>query len=218
MIEEILPPAVSAVEAFADVEATAALAEEIRQVANAVEKRRREFLTGRDCAHRALEGLGLEREPIPSGSRGEPIWPAGAVGSITHCDGYRAAVVGQARDFASIGIDAEPLEPLPPGILEAIALPAERAQLAGLAARDANVEWGRLLFCAKEAVYKAWFPLAGRMLGFEDAELTFDRDRGSFHARLLVPGPRLDGVELRDLQGRWLARGGHVLAAIALSR
>ena len=67
------------------------------------------------------------------------------------------------------------------------------------------MSWDRLLFSTKESVYKAWFPLAERWLGFEDARVTIDRDRGSFAARLLVPGPRLDGRELSGFS-RPLAR------------
>jgi 4'-phosphopantetheinyl transferase EntD len=78
------------------------------------------------------------------------------------------------------------------------------------------VPWDRLLFCAKEAVYKAWFPLAGRWLGFEEAAITFAPDAGTFSARLLVPGPAVGGGPLDGFSGRWLARGGLLLAAIAV--
>ena len=44
--------------------------------------------------------------------------------------------------------------------------------------------WDRLLFSAKESVYKAWFRATGRWLGFEDAEVTIDPVARAFHARL----------------------------------
>ncbi len=77
------------------------------------------------------------------------------------------------------------------------------------------MRWDRLLFSAKESVYKAWFPLAGRWLGFEDAIVAVDRGFGSFSARLLVPGPVLGGRELTGFSGRWLVREGLILTAIA---
>ena len=46
--------------------------------------------------------------------------------------------------------------------------------LAALARAVPLTHWGRLLFSAKEAVYKAWYPLTGRWLGFEEARLTID--------------------------------------------
>jgi 4'-phosphopantetheinyl transferase EntD len=72
--------------------------------------------------------------------------------------------------------------------------------------------WDRILFSAKESVFKAWFPLAGRWLGFKDALVTFDPDTGSFAARLLVPGP------VTRFDGRFTVRDGLVLTAVAVVR
>ena len=99
-------------------------------VARAVDRRRAEFTTVRTCARIALGRLGLPPAPLLTGSKREPLWPAGVVGSITHCDGYRAAAVARASEVAAIGIDAEPHDPLPDGILDRVTLPAERAHLA----------------------------------------------------------------------------------------
>jgi 4'-phosphopantetheinyl transferase EntD len=216
VIEEILPAEVVAIEARSDPVDIVLFAEEEEIVGRAVEKRRREFTTARACARKALAGLGLPPLPIASGARGEPLWPEGVVGSITHCEGYRACAVARATDLLTIGIDAEPNEALPDGVLAEIARAEELAWLAELARTASGVCWDRLLFSAKEAVYKAWFPLAKRWLGFEDAVLTFDVAAGTFSARLLVPGPRLAGESLTRLSGRWLARDGFVLTGIAL--
>ncbi len=218
MIEEILPAAAVAVEALDDSASVTLFPAEESAVGRAVDKRRREFATARGCAHRALERLGEVPGPVPAGERGEPLWPQGVVGSITHCRGYRAAVVARSAELATIGVDAEPHEALPEGLLGDIARPAERRLLGELAAKTPAIHWDRLLFSAKESVYKAWFPLAQRWLGFEDAELEIEPDRLAFTARLLVPGPELDGDELRGFEGRWLVRDGLVLAAIAVSR
>jgi 4'-phosphopantetheinyl transferase EntD len=186
--------------------------EEAALVANAVEKRRNEFTTGRACARRALERLGFEPMPIGQGERGQPLWPAAVVGSITHCRGYRACAVARAEEVASVGIDAEPYEQLPDGVLGMVSSPQERERLAAAGILD------RVLFCAKEAVYKAWFPLAGRWLGFEDVDMTFDAATGAFRARLLVEGPDVDGERLTDLRGRWRASDGVVVAAVVVPR
>ena len=216
MIEELLPGAAVWAEAFDDEAPVELFAAEREAVgAGAVDKRRREFATARGCAHRALAGLGLEPGPVPAGERGEPVWPAGVVGSITHCRGYRGCAVAREGELATIGVDAEPHEPLPEGLLGDVAGEAERRHLGELAAATPAIHWDRLLFSAKESVYKAWFPLARRWLGFEDAELTIDPGRREFRARLLVPGPELDGAELRGFEGRWLVRDGLVLTAIA---
>jgi 4'-phosphopantetheinyl transferase EntD len=183
-------------------------------VARAVDKRRRDFTTGRHCARRALARLGIAPAPLLAGPAGEPLWPAGVVGSITHCAGYRAAAVARTADLATLGIDAEPHEPLPGGVLEVVALPVERAQLRHLAtAADPAVRWDRVLFCAKEAVYKAWYPHGRRMLDFDEAQVALDPD-GTLTARLLVPGPTIDGRRLHGLAGRWATGEGLVVAAV----
>jgi 4'-phosphopantetheinyl transferase EntD len=218
VFDQILPSSVAVVATREDIEDVTLFPEEAAIVERAVDKRRREFTTGRACARAALTQLGLEPQAIPTGPRGAPQWPNGVVGSITHCDGLRASAVARTADLATVGIDAERNEPLPVHLLGDIAMPEERPLLEMLAREDPRVCWDRLLFCAKEAVYKAWFPLAERWLGFEDAIVTFDRVGEAFSARLLVSGPTLNGHELTGFTGRWLVRDGFVLAAIALPR
>ncbi len=214
MIDEILPEKAIAVEARGD-GAAALLPAEQAMVARAVEKRRAEFATGRACAREALARLGVAAAPILAGERGEPIWPEATVGSITHCDGYRAATVAHSEDILAIGIDAEPAKPLPPGLLGDVARREEEPWLRQLAAAEPSIAWDRLLFSAKESVYKTWFPLARRWLGFEDASLAIELD-GRFVARLLVEGPVVAGRRLSGFDGRWLVRDGLILTAIAV--
>lgn len=216
MLDEILPASAAVAATREDLPDAVLFPEEEASVGRAIEKRRREFTTARACAREALAQLGIQPAPIPSGPRGEPCWPAGIVGSITHCDGYRACAVARKVDLTTIGIDAEPNRPLPDGVLGDIALPEEREWLSRLAREAPEVHWDRMLFCIKESVYKAWFPLAERWLGFEDAVVVIDRPRRLFSARLLVPGPYLGRRELSGFCGRWLVRDGFVLAAIAL--
>lgn len=218
MIEEILPSCVAAVDTREDLLDGALFGEEERMLERAVDKRRREFVTARACARRALEQLGLAPVAIPAGPRGEPRWPAGVVGSITHCAGYRACALARTEDLVTVGVDAEPNDPLPAGVLGEIARPEERERLDELARLEPSVCWDRLLFSAKEAVYKAWFPLAGRWLGFEDATVSVDFARGIFEARLLVTGPLVGADRLRSFAGRFLVRDGLVITAVSLSR
>jgi 4'-phosphopantetheinyl transferase EntD len=216
VLERILPELAVVVSTRGDREVDLFPAER-EALGEAVEKRRREFVTARACARDALGRLGIAPEPIPTGSRGEPVWPAGVVGSITHCAGYRACAVARDRDLTTIGVDAEVAEPLPAGLIGDIALPEERQALERLAAEDPGVSWDRLLFSIKESIYKAWFPLTRSWLGFEDASVSIDRERGTFSAHLLVPGPTLQGRHLDGFSGSWLAVEGLVLSAIALS-
>jgi 4'-phosphopantetheinyl transferase EntD len=202
-------------ELYADPPGLAPLPEERPLIARSVAKRRNEFTTARHCARIALRQLGLPSAPILKGDKGEPLWPDGAVGSITHCAGFRAAVVGRSPRVRSVGVDAEPHDVLPDGVLDAISLQAERREIAALAD---GLHWDRILFCAKEATYKAWFPLTKRWLGFEDAHITFDAvgTSGGFISRILIDGSALTGPPLTQLTGRWLVERGLVLTAIVL--
>ena len=187
-------------------------------IAKSVAKRRNEFITVRHCARIALGELGVPPVPILKGDKGEPCWPDGVVGSLTHCTGYRGAVVGRGEAVRSVGIDAEPHDVLPNGVLDAISLPAERAEIPR--AMPAGLHWDRVLFCAKEATYKAWFPLTKRWLGFEDAHITFEVDpsgvTGRFVSRILIDPAALSGPPLTSLAGRWSVERDLVLTAIVL--
>ncbi len=209
--------ALAVAEMYTDPPELAPLPEEEPLIAKSVAKRRNEFVTVRYCARQALGELGLPPVPILKGDRGEPCWPDGVVGSLTHCEGYRGAAVGRRGEVRSVGIDAEPHDVLPKGVLDAISLPAERAELRGL---PSGLHWDRILFCAKEATYKAWYPVTQRWLGFEDAHIVFDVDdtgtAGGFESRVLIDPAALTGPPLQTLSGRWSVRDGLALTAIVL--
>jgi 4'-phosphopantetheinyl transferase EntD len=217
LLSDVLPEKVAAAEMYSDPPDLTPLPEEEPLIAKSVVKRRNEFITVRYCARLALEELGVPAVPILKGEKGEPCWPDGVVGSLTHCEGYRGAAVGRNEIARSVGIDAEPHDVLPNGVLDAISLLAERAELADL---PQGLHWDRILFCAKEATYKAWFPVTRRWLGFEDAHITFTVDdggiTGGFESRILIDPSALAGPPLTALRGRWSVRDGLALTAIVL--
>jgi 4'-phosphopantetheinyl transferase EntD len=216
VIETILPGAVISAEAREDSEDIVLFPAEEASVGRAVDKRRREFTTARACVREAFRELGLQSSAVPNGARGEPLWPAGIVGSITHCKGYRACAIARTTQMTTIGIDAEPHAALPEGLLGEIAVAQELSWLRERRRDAPDVHWDRLLFSAKESVYKAWFPLAKRWLGFEDAAVSIDAAARTFTARLLVAAPAVEGQQLTGFDGRWLIGDGLVLTAIAL--
>jgi 4'-phosphopantetheinyl transferase EntD len=211
VLSSLLPSEVAVAEYFGDPEDAVLFPDEEAQVARAVEKRRREYTTTRHLARTALGRLGLPPTAIGTGGNREPLWPAGIVGSITHCDGYRAAAVARSEAVAGLGIDAEPHAPLPDGVFDTITRPDEVEALTALAAEHSKVHWDRLLFSAKESVYKAWFPVARRWLGFDDASLEFAPDDGTFSVRI-----HQDGAPITRMTGRWLVESGFVVTAITL--
>ena len=206
LIGAVLPDTVASAELYNDPPDVAPLPEEEPLIAKSVAKRRNEFITVRYCARLALADIGVPPAPILKGDKGEPCWPDGVVGSLTHCEGYRGAVVGRREQVRSVGIDAEPHGVLPKGVLEAISLPAERHEIGALGSQS-PLHWDRILFCAKEATYKAWFPLTHRWLGFEDAHITFTVDgtgadagsKGGFESKILIDPAAEHGATLSTL-------------------
>jgi 4'-phosphopantetheinyl transferase EntD len=145
----------------------ALLPEEIAAFASSVPKVRRASGAVRIVARQLLKGLGQPECALPKGSGGAPTWPAGVVGSLAHDSRVAVAAVGKCDDVGAIGIDVEPAESLPPELLELIATPQERLRI------DDDPYQGRLLFVAKEAVYKAVYPLDQRFLDHHDVQVNF---------------------------------------------
>ena len=133
---------------------------EAAAMARAVKARRDEFHTGRRLARAALARLGCAPTAIPVGENRVPVWPPGLVGTISHSRALCAAHVGFARDLLGIGIDLELNAPVSSDLAERICRPDEKP-----AEADAAV---LLRFVAKEAFFKAYFPLARTFLDFHD--------------------------------------------------
>ncbi|WP_455358802.1 4'-phosphopantetheinyl transferase family protein [Streptomyces sp. SYSU K21746] len=197
-------------------------------IAAALPERRDQFAAGRGCARRAMELLGEEPRPVPADATGAPVWPSGLVGSITHCRGYRAAALARRADVTALGIDAEPNLGLRDGVLELVSSARERVRLTELAAALPQVHVDRLLFSAKEAAYKAWYPLHGIRLGFRDAELTLsgrvcdngvggsgDLAEGTFRVRLSGRSGAAREFRHEVLHGRWAVRDFLIMTAVA---
>jgi 4'-phosphopantetheinyl transferase EntD len=212
MMDRIVPDYVVVVEHSESEFAGGLRVEEEVALGRVVEKRYWEFAIGRYCAHRGLARLGAPDMALLPGPSREPIWPGGYVGSITHCEGYCAAAVARVEQVISMGIDAESVARIPDNMLDLIAFDHERRWIeAGQdAARD------KLTFSAKESVFKAWFPLTGTWLGFEDVRIFFDVESETFVAHLLVAGPAVHGTRVQAFRGRYACTDRLLLTAVVL--
>lgn len=213
IMSAILPSTTAVAEALGDLPRAVLFPDEAAAVARALGKRRLEFEAGRSLARLALQQLGWPAVPIVPGPNREPTWPAGVVGSITHCQGYCAAAVAREDVLATVGIDAEVNAPLPEDVLRLIARDEERMWIR----EQANgIFWDRLLFSAKESAFKAWYPLARRWLDFTAASVRFAPEEGTFRATLMSDRLAVHGRELDGFDGRYLVRRDYVLTAVAL--
>jgi 4'-phosphopantetheinyl transferase EntD len=144
----------------------ALLPEEAPAFASSVAKVRRASGAARTVARQLLMRLGQPACALPKSASGAPVWPAGVIGSLTHDSRVAVAAVGMCRDVGAIGIDVEPAETLPAELLDIVATPQERLKLGDDPYR------GRLLFVAKEAVYKAVYPLDRTFLDHHDVQVS----------------------------------------------
>jgi 4'-phosphopantetheinyl transferase EntD len=147
----------------------ALLPEEAPAFAASVTKVRRASGAARIAAREILTRLGHPACALPKDAAGVPVWPAGTVGSLTHDARFALAAVASARDFRAVGIDVEPAELLPPELLSLIVTARERSHL------SADPCGGRLLFVAKEAAYKAVYPLDRTFLEHHEVEVDLAR-------------------------------------------
>lgn len=129
-----------------------------------------EFTAGRACARRALTELDIEVEALPIGPGRAPQWPDGVRGSITHTDGYRGAVAARTRDLAgaSIGVDAESIGRVTPKLWKRLFVEPERQALRAHTDPDLAAT---IFFSAKEAFYKAQYPITEAWVGFGDVRV-----------------------------------------------
>lgn len=144
---------------------TALTDDEAQSIASEVAAVRRASGAARLVARELLARRGHPACPLPKTASGLPAWPAGIVGSLAHDDRIAVAAVALRDEFETVGIDIEPAEPLPPDVVELVVTTREHDGL-----NDDPLR-GRLLFAAKEAVYKALYPRNRVFLEYHDIEV-----------------------------------------------
>jgi 4'-phosphopantetheinyl transferase EntD len=158
----------------------ALLPEEADSIASHVPHVRRASGAARIAGRALLARLGSREQPIPKAGSGAPVWPEGILGSFAHDDEVAVAAVARRRDIGALGIDVEPAEPLPPELQALVLTKRERAQLP-------HASWSdRLVFAAKEAVYKAIAARDGTLLDYQDIETDLSAGRADADGRCLT--------------------------------
>lgn len=187
------------------------------ELARAVQKRKLEFAAGRHCARLALGRLDplFRLAPILIGSHRAPVWPAGAIGAITHSAGFAAAAVARATDALGIGLDTERVLTAPAldEVADEVATPDELRALGATGAQRARLL--TTVFSAKESIFKCLFPRVGHYFDFHDVALVeIDDPHQRFTAQLQVALAGLARGTL--LEGRFVHAAGLVHTAIVL--
>lgn len=187
--------------------------EEIAYLAEAAEVRRAEFGTARVCARRALAELGIAPMPLVPNADRSPVWPRGVRGSIAHGSGWCAAAVTSAPDILGLGLDIEDSSSLAPALESLVCTDVERAWLDRRPATERGT-LAKLIFCAKEAVYKSQFPLTGDWLDFHDVIIRLEPAAGTFSV-VDLHSPSLHRAKLMAAKG-WFVQAAGTLLTIAI--
>ncbi|WP_338784223.1 4'-phosphopantetheinyl transferase superfamily protein [Streptomyces sp. DG1A-41] len=219
IIEELLDRPIVGIDGFHASEEMGLLPDEEIVASSLSHERRLKFAAVRSCARQGLRRLGVSAAPILRGAAGEPVWPSGVVGSMTHCSGYHAAAVARADHVVAIGIDAEVNSPLRyREMLDLITTEEERAWISEFESEHPDVSWARLVFTAKESLFKAWFSVTRQPLGLGEIVVEVNPLSGEFHARTSASPGRGHGALLNRWSGRWMARNGLLVAAVSMRR
>lgn len=171
-----------------------------------VSKRLREYIAGRLLARQAFDVLGYGNKALPVGKNREPLWPAACVGSITHTDEICVVVVADRAEMLAIGIDMEPMRSIEPGLWRVICDTQELRKFPANRPLGLSVLWA---FSAKEAFYKAQFPLTGVDLDFLDVDVELDLERGRFSVRVKTPEHAACDIAEKGI-GRLWSSGSHL--------
>jgi len=188
--------------------------EEAALIGKAGKRRTAEFTAGRLLAHRALERLGADQGPILRGDNGQPLWPEGIVGSIAHKSNLCVAVAAKTEDVLGLGVDVEDSKELKEELFDRICTPNELTWLEGKNPSNHGL-LGKILFSAKECVYKCLFPLNGEFLSFDEVEIEPDLVEGTFLARVLGK-PNHGWPKDAGVLARWRIANGKVVTTITV--
>jgi 4'-phosphopantetheinyl transferase EntD len=169
-------------------------------------------MSSRALAGAALLKLGFVDVPILSGERGDPRWPPGVVGSISHCDRLCIAAVTSRQQIIGMGVDIECAAPLDVMLHSYVCTPQEIARL-----KDLGNEgfWAKVSFSSKESIYKCLYPFVGRFIEFDEVEVTLDITRGAFTAYPFRSDLRLPSGA--SFSGRFRSVGGYVYTTAVLT-
>ena len=138
--------------------------------------RKEHYRSGRICAGEVLSKLGTIGQPVLRDPQTrEPLWPEGISGAITHSGNWAAAAAGKTSDVSGIGIDLEDLErQVDSRISRHVCIPEEQKWLqeCGEDFLEQNL---KIIFSAKESIFKAFFPYTRTYLHFHDARILMEQ-------------------------------------------
>lgn len=163
-----------------------------RQIADSFEQMRmQDFCVGRYCAHQCLTDFNRS-EAVLKTEHGEPIWPKGLIGSISHSKLLSGAVVMPEKDYKALGLDIE-------------AIGRVSVDLWPLFFTEDEIDWlqsrpypyqsffATLFFSFKEAFYKMQFSITKSFVDYHQCIISYNSGEVSINS--LVDFPAMDSIK-----------------------
>jgi enterobactin synthetase component D len=188
-------------------------------------KRANDFVAGRACALAALarhnKEVNTSASVLGRGAGGEPIWPTGVVGSISHTHQYAVAVLASKQSVVSVGVDVEMRRVLSARAQRRVCTVGEQERIATLAPAEQALH-ALILFSAKESIYKCLYQAVALRPGFADAALCLEAlsaPPAPSWGRIAVSflGGVAAGIERQRLQGCYAVFDQYVATFMVLS-
>lgn len=147
-------------------------------------RRQATFAAGRMAALEALRKAGCLDVTVPGiGGDGLPDWPPGWLGSISHSDDAAAALVAPDGCARLLGLDLERIVTAETAMQIASEIMPE--QPTGRSGLPLEHEVTRA-FSAKEALYKALYPLTRQFRDFSAAHICWQKDAPGAPVRVML--------------------------------
>ena len=172
-LKELLPLGVECAVRMIPEEAAFEYSAEEQAMRTAGEYRKREFVSGRNCAREALARLDFPQGPILADDFGVPVWPEGSLAVISHSRGYCSGIAADSLSYRALGLDLEQTNRLSASAIERVVHRLEQDYVQG------DQKKATLMFCAKEAFFKAQFPIWQTHANFKDIAFAVDPDKGA---------------------------------------
>lgn len=178
--------------------------DEANCIADSTPRRRAQFVAGRDAARQVMIALGRSACSVGCGDGGEPLFPADLRGSISHTRELAIALIGEASEYCSVGVDIDDSRPLGEAAASGVTWKSEVALIQQVMNLAAASEAQNFALSAKEAIFKCQY------------SLTFNSKLSALQARLLA-NPNLPG-ELVVAGWRVTPATAEVLARVRVKR
>lgn len=186
-------------------------------IVNAVDKRRRAFTAGRTCARGILRQFGFSGDlTIGKDKYGAPVWPEGIVGSISHTDDVCVVSIGRKKsELTSLGVDVEKDIGLDADLVNLICDELEKETCCNGQVED-SLRLAKVIFSAKESVYKCLYPITRTVLDFQDVHIQLNISEQKFTGT--TNGDLHDDLVKGVCNGRIFYGEGHIYTSCTLNR